>query len=291
VSADPDRIADSSGGELVIGEAVVLDLRPASFITRGLALVLDIVVLAVAVLAIGWLLFSTTGSIDPAAGSALGLVATLAVLIGIPITVETLTRGRSLGKYAAGLRVVRDDGGPIRARHAIIRGLLAVIELYWTAGSIALITSLLNPRGKRLGDLVAGTYVIRERTPRERVNPPSMPPRLRAWAEAGDLGRLPDRLGLAVRQFLARASTLTPATRERLGRELAAQVSSYVAPSPPEGTPPEEFLSAVLAERRRRDYERLRREARARAARQERRDAASPLSALGTGLTPDDQPP
>jgi uncharacterized RDD family membrane protein YckC len=284
----PSPALDLGGGELIIGEAVVLDLRPASFITRGLALVLDLLVLLMVLLGIGWLLLSTTGTIDPAAGSALELVAVLGVLIGIPITVETLTRGRSLGKYAAGLRVVRDDGGPIRARHALIRGLLAVIELYWTVGSIALITSLLNPRGKRLGDLLAGTYVIRERTPRDRATPPAMPPRLQAWAEAGDLGRLPDRLSIAVRQFLARAGTLTPATRERLGRELAEQVAAYVAPAPPGGTGPEEFLSAVLAERRRRDYHRLQREAAARAARQDRRDAASPLSAIGTGLTTDD---
>lgn len=273
-----------SGDDLVTGEAVVLELRPASFITRGLALLLDLAVLLLAVLLIGWLLFTTTGDIDPALGSALGLVATLAVIIGIPIFVETLTRGRSLGKWAAGLRVVRDDGGPIRARHALIRGLLGVVELYWTAGSLALITSLLNPRGKRLGDLLAGTYVIRERTPRERIAPPLMPPFLQGWAEASDLGRLPDRLGLAVRQFLGRAAMLTPGDRARLGFELANQVQQHVAPPPPAGTPPEAFLAAVLAERRRRDHQRLEGEARARQAREARRATASPLSPVGTGL-------
>jgi uncharacterized RDD family membrane protein YckC len=270
------------GGDLVVGEAVVLELRPASFITRGLALLLDLMVLLVAVLLIGWLLYATTGDVDPALGSALGLVATLAVIIGIPILVETLTRGRSLGKWAAGLRVVRDDGGPIRARHAVIRGLLGVIELYWTTGCLALITSLLNPRGKRLGDLLAGTYVIRERTPREHSAPPLMPPFLQGWAEAGDLGRLPDRLGLAVRQFLGRSAALTPADRARLGLQLAEQVQRYVAPAPPPGTHPEAFLSAVLAERRRRDQRRLEGEARAREERLARRAAASRLSPLGS---------
>ncbi|HST86472.1 MAG TPA: RDD family protein [Kineosporiaceae bacterium] len=270
--------------DLVTGEAVVLDLRPASFITRALALALDLIVTGILVLLVFWLLAATTSVLDQAAGSALGLVVSLGVLIGIPITVETLTRGRSLGKLAAGLRVVRDDGGPIRARHALIRGLLGVLELYWSFGSIALITSLLNRRGKRLGDLLAGTYVIRERSPREQPNVVQMPPHLHPWAAASDLGRLPDRLSLAVRQFLGRAARLAPTSRERLGRALAEQVSRYVAPSPPPGTHPEDFLAAVLAERRDRDYARLRREAEARSTRLHRRSAAGPLSPIGTGL-------
>jgi uncharacterized RDD family membrane protein YckC len=270
--------------DLVTGEAVVLDLRPASFITRALALALDLFVTVVLTILVVWLLTATTGVIDQAAGSALGLVMLLGVLIGIPITVETLTRGRSLGKLAAGLRVVRDDGGPIRARHALIRGLLGVLEIYWSFGSIALITSLLNRRGKRLGDLLAGTYVIRERSPREQPNLVQMPPHLHPWAAASDLGRLPDRLSLAARQFLGRAARLAPASRERLGRGLAEQVSRYVAPSPPPGTHPEDFLAAVLAERRDRDYARLRREAAARATRLHRRSSAGPLSPIGTGL-------
>jgi uncharacterized RDD family membrane protein YckC len=270
--------------DLVTGEAVVLDLRPASFITRGLALTLDLLVTVVAILLVSWLLSATTDILDQAGSSALGLVVTIAVLIGIPITVETLTRGRSVGKLAAGLRVVRDDGGPIRARHALIRGLLAVVEIYMSSGSIALITSLLNRRGKRLGDLLAGTYVIRERSPRDQPNPVRMPPHLYPWAAASDLGRLPDRLSLAVRQFLSRAPRLAPPSRERLGRALAEQVSQYVSPSPPPGTHPEDFLAAVLAERRDRDYARLRREAEARTARLHRRGAAGPLSTIGTGL-------
>jgi uncharacterized RDD family membrane protein YckC len=284
MSEERGGLADFGAPDLVTGEAVILDLRPASFVTRALALALDLLVqVAVAVLLLV-LLSSGIAGMDSAAGSALGLVAAIIVLVGFPITVETLSRGRSLGKLAAGLRVVRDDGGPVRARQALIRGLLSIIEIYWSFGSLALITSLLNRRGKRIGDLLAGTYVIRERTPRELPSPVRMPPHLHPWATSSDLGRLPDRLTLAVRQFLSRASGLTPASRERLGRVLAEQVSQYVAPPPPNGTYPEDFLHAVLAERRDRDYARLIREARLRADRQRSRGAASPLSEIGTGL-------
>jgi uncharacterized RDD family membrane protein YckC len=270
--------------DLVTGEAVVLDLRPASFITRGLARALDLLVIVILAVLMLFLLSTALGSIDSAAGSAIFLVTELGLLFGLPIIVETVTRGRSLGKLAAGIRVVRDDGGPIRARQALIRGLLGVVEIYTLFGSIALITSLLNRRGKRLGDLLAGTYVIRERSPREQPSPVRMPPHLYPWVMSSDLGRLPDRLSLAVRQFLGRAQHLAPASRERLGRALADQVSQYVSPPPPAGTHPEDFLHAVLAERRDRDYARLVREARARTARLEHRAAANPLSPIGTAL-------
>jgi len=267
--------------ELVTGEAVVLDLRPASFVTRALAFALDLLMIFITLIVMSFLLVIALSNMDEAAGTAIALVSTLGVMIGLPILIETMTRGKSLGKLAAGLRVVRDDGGPIRARHALIRGLLSVVEIYMASGSLALITSLLNRRGKRLGDLLAGTYVIRERPPREMPNPVRMPPHLYPWVVGSDLGRLPDRLSLAVRQFLGRATQLTPASRERLGRTLADQVSQYVAPAPPAGTHPEDFLNAVLAERRDRDYARLMREKQARLARQHRRGAASPLSPLG----------
>ncbi len=274
--------------ELITGEAVVLELRPASFITRALAVTVDVIVTVVGLLLLYWLLYATTGEIDQAAGSALGLVATLAVLIGVPILIETLTRGKSLGKWMAGLRVVRDDGGPIRARHALIRGLLAVLEIYWSLGAIALVTSLLNKRGKRLGDLVAGTYVIRERQPRQLPPAVPMPPHLALWARNADLGRLPDPLARACRQFLARASRLAPESRQRLGWSLAAQVGELVAPPPPPSTHPEDFLAAVLAERRDRDYARLWRESQQRDALRASRAAASPLSATGFGLPDND---
>ncbi len=280
--ADPQLIED-----LVTGEAVVLDLRSASFASRGLALVIDLLALAGVATLVIWLLTVAldTDVLDSAASGAVGLVAFLAVVLGVPITVETLTRGRSLGKWVTGLRVVRDDGGPIRARHALIRGLLAVVEIYWTLGSVALITSLVNRRGKRLGDLLAGTYVLRERAPRGQrspLHPPS--PQLQAWSQASDLAELPDRLSLAVRQFLVRGRRLNATSRERIALALAAHVSGYVAPPPPAGTPAEEFLNAVLVERHDRDLVRLRRQAEQQAARQARRAEASPLSEVGSGL-------
>jgi uncharacterized RDD family membrane protein YckC len=269
---------------LVTGEAVVLDLRPASFATRALAWALDQVVVVAVGIALIWLASTALTTLDTSATGAVIVVALVTTLIVLPTAVETLTRGRSLGKVAAGLRVVRDDGGPIRVRHAFVRALLAFFETYATGGSVALISSLWNRSGKRLGDLLAGTYVVRERTAAAPPPPPLMPPELAGWAHGADIGRIPDPLATAARQLLARATSLHPASRERLGVDLAERVSRYVAPPPPGAVHPERFLAAVLAERRERDLTRLQAEQARREDRGLRRARAGVLSATSSRL-------
>jgi uncharacterized RDD family membrane protein YckC len=270
--------------DLVTGEAVVLDLRPASFATRALALLLDLLVLVALGVGLGWLTVTLTGSLDIAAGRAVELTLSVGLLVLVPASWETLSRGRSPGKAAAGLRVVRDDGGPIRWRQALMRWLVAVPEIFLTGGSAALICSLANPRGKRLGDLLAGTFVVRERTSSAPLPPPQMPPELAAWAVGADIGRLPDSLAVASRQILGRAHRLHPASRTRLGTELAQQVATYVAPSPPGVVQPERFLAAVLAERHRRALARLTLLEQRRGERARRRSEADVLSPASTRL-------
>jgi hypothetical protein len=169
-----------------------------------------------------------------------------------------LWRGRTLGKAALGLRVVRDDGGPIVFRHALVRGLVgALVDFGITLGAGALISSLLSDRGKRIGDIAAGTVVIQERVPSARGPMAHMPPPLAAWAATADLSRVPDDLALAARQFISRQHDLDPQIRESMGSRLVADVAAVVAPPPPPGTPGWAYLAAVLAERRRRSEQQL----------------------------------
>ena len=131
--------------------------------------------------------------------------------------------------------MVRDDGGPVRFARPLTRGLLAVVEIYLTFGSIALISSLANPRGKRVGDILAGTLRDRERTAARSTAPVSMPPELAGWARGADLGRILTRLAMAVRQFLGRAGALHPSSRQRLAIALAEQIGRYVRRRRPPG--------------------------------------------------------
>jgi uncharacterized RDD family membrane protein YckC len=240
--------------EILIGEGVALDARPASFATRCVGALLDLLVLAVVGFVVAVVASTAGQDLDAAAGAALLITLVVLILVVIPAAVETLTRGRSLGKLVMGLRIVRDDGGPIRLRHAVVRALTGVMELWLTAGAIAVITSMVHPKGKRLGDLLAGTYSVRVRGGQRALPPVVMPPPLAGWAHNADIRRLPDGLALSARQFLGRAATLHADSRVRLGTSLAAEVERYVAPGPPPGTHPEVFLAAVLAARRDREY-------------------------------------
>lgn len=268
---------------LVTGEAVQLDLRPASFGSRALGLLLDLAVVIGLLIAAVTALTLIGPAADASARRALGLSLVVLVAVGAPVLVESVTRGRSLGKLAAGLRVVRDDGGPVRFRQSLIRGLLAVAEIYLLP-FLALISSLFSARGKRLGDHLAGTFVIRVRTPKRESRPVPMPPHLVGWAQRTDLGRIPDPLASAARRFLLRSGSLHPGARARTGVRLADDLARYVAPPPPAGTLPEDFLCAVLAERRVRDLRRLLREQETRRRREADRRAAPPLSPAGTSL-------
>jgi uncharacterized RDD family membrane protein YckC len=208
---------------ILIGEGVVLDARPASFVTRALGALLDAAVAVLVLLGLIGLVGATPWALDEQWAQALGVAAAVVVMVVVPVTVETLSRGRSLGKLAAGIRVVRDDGGPVRFRHALVRALIGVGELWLTVGCVALVASLANTRGKRLGDMVAGTYAIRVRGGRGWSVPLSMPPELAGWARTADIRRLPDGVALAARRFLDRAPRLAPASRARLADELAGR--------------------------------------------------------------------
>ncbi len=253
--------ATVTADDLVTGEGVALDLPAASLGLRMASGLIDIAVTVVtfAVLFIVLNVAATSFADGAVFGLAVVLTMVLTFLV-IPTTLETLTRGRSLGKLALGLRTVRDDGGPISFQHALVRALIGFVEIYVFSGAPAFFSVMLSTRGKRLGDYAAGTYVVRQRVPLRLPQPPPMPPALAAWARRTDLATLPTGTALAVRQFLGRLGTLDPVSRERVGRALLADVLPYVAPPPPPGAPPELVLMAVVAERRERDLVRLRRD-------------------------------
>ncbi|MEV6118813.1 RDD family protein [Streptomyces sp. NPDC052109] len=240
--------------ELVTGEAVALELRPAKLPSRALAVLLDLVVAVVAYIVVTIAVVMSTASLDEAAQVALSIATFLLVLVGGPIAVETLSRGRSLGKLAFGLRVVRDDGGPIRFRHALVRGAIGVVEILMTFGVIACIASLVSARGRRLGDVFAGTLVVRERVPVGRAGfVPPPPPWLAGRFAELDLSAVPDALWLAVRQYLTRMGQLDPQVSLGMAQRLAAELAARTGASVPQDLPAAAFLAAVVHERQSRE--------------------------------------
>ncbi|MDQ0910099.1 putative RDD family membrane protein YckC [Streptomyces canus] len=243
--------------ELVTGEAVALELRPAKLPSRALAVLIDLIVAMVVYIAVTVALVAASASLDDAAQVALSIAAFLLVLVGGPIAVETLSHGRSLGKLAVGLRVVRDDGGPIRFRHALVRGAIGVIEILMTFGVVACIASLVSARGRRLGDVFAGTLVVRERIP---VGPsgfvPPPPPWLSGRFSGLDLSAVPDGLWLAIRQYLTRMHQLDPQVGWAMAERLASDLAAHTGTPAPQDVPPGAYLAAVVQERQAREARR-----------------------------------
>ncbi|MFJ9717291.1 RDD family protein [Streptomyces sp. NPDC101213] len=243
--------------ELVTGEAVALELRPARLPSRALAVLLDLTVALVAYAVVGVALLMATASLDEAARAAVSIAAFLMVPVGGPIAVETLSHGRSLGKAACGLRVVRDDGGPIRFRHALVRGALGVVEILLTAGVVACVASLVSARGRRLGDVFAGTLVVRERVPAARVGfVPPPPPWLAGRFSGLDLSAVPDGLWLAARQYLGRMDQLDPQVGWAMAERLAGDLAERTGTAVPPGVPPAAYVAAVVQERQVREARR-----------------------------------
>jgi uncharacterized RDD family membrane protein YckC len=246
--------------QVVSGEAVVLDVPCARFPSRMVALLIDMLVQVV--LSVGLLIAigAASAHLNADSAEALLIAGEVLVLVGYPVIFETLSRGKSLGKLALGLRVVSDDGGPERFRQAFVRGLASLVEIWALTGAPALISSMVSAQGKRLGDLFAGTFVIQERLPHRMALPNQfayVPPMLLGWAQALEISRLDDHTAEQAASYLRRVWELTPVAREEFGMRIASEVAARVTPPPPPGTPPWAFLAAVLAVRRERSMARL----------------------------------
>ncbi|MDO4242263.1 MAG: RDD family protein [Actinomyces sp.] len=242
---------------MITGEAVALEVAPASIGLRLISGAIDYAIYAGGfILSISVIITLFDMGLLPSAAvrsTVTSIVLALWVVV-VPLTVEVVSRGRSAGRLVVGSRVVRDDGGALRLRHSLVRVLLATVEIWLSAGTLAAVACVATKRGKRLGDLLAGTYVVRDRPGVRDGAPLIMPPELAGWAGQADLRALPGDLALAARTFLQRASTMRPDARTRLARRLAARAEPYTSPPAPPGTNPERFLAAILVARRDREF-------------------------------------
>src|SRR5690242_15284945 len=151
-----------TGDDLVTGEAVALELPAATVGLRAASGLIDVLTELILLVALLLVSFTAVSTSDDALAAVAVLLCTVGVLVGLPTAMETITRGKTIGKLALGLRAVRDDAGPITFRQSLVRALVGFVEIWIFCCVPALLCALVNPRGKRLGDMVAGTYVVRE---------------------------------------------------------------------------------------------------------------------------------
>lgn len=235
---------------LVTPEAVELRFQTASLGSRLLAAAVDLAIQGSLLLVI--VLGSATLSISGGA-STFGIVvivlAITSIVLGYPIAFETLWRGRTPGKAALGLRVVAKDGSPVRFRHTVVRGFMTLVDIVGTSGVAAVLSILLTRDDQRLGDLAAGTLVIRERTGAgvPQAMRFAVPAGWEGYASTIDVSAMDAADYGAVRTALGRSPSLPPPVRDRLLADVASKVAARLGHVPPAGVPPEAFLTCAAA--------------------------------------------
>jgi uncharacterized RDD family membrane protein YckC len=238
-------------GAVVTPEAVRLDFEAAGVGSRALAFLIDSFIVMMMLL----LLSLSVALAAPALGD-FGTAATVVLIVtvflltfGYPVAFETLWRGRTPGKAALGLRVVTVEGAPVRFRHAVVRAALGLIDFFFFFGTPAVITALLTKRNQRLGDLVAGTMVLRQRvasTP-ARAATFAAPPGMDSYAATLDVSGVTPADYATLRSFLLRATSLDPDIRDRLAAKIATALAAKIAHTPPPNVTVQQFLVALAA--------------------------------------------
>ena len=164
-----DPFADALGDELVVAtpELVTFGYQLAGPGSRFLAQLIDFPI-QVAVLLLAIFAGVSLGALAGFNGS-VALIATLVlafiVVWGYYPVSEAVWSGKTIGKYAFGLRVVGDQGEPVQLSQVVVRNLVRIVDFLPFFYGIGIIALFWNGRGKRLGDLAAGTVVVRERAP------------------------------------------------------------------------------------------------------------------------------
>jgi uncharacterized RDD family membrane protein YckC len=246
---------------VVTPEAVLLELDTASVASRSVSALIDVAVMAGTLLAVSLLVALVDGTTAVPGWMSISvlLFTVFLVLFGYPAAAETFWRGRTVGKMALGLRVVTSEGAPIRFRHAAIRSMLGIVD-FWLppGGAVALLAVLGTARDQRLGDLVAGTIVLRERQAGARATALwfLVPAGLESYAASIDTTPMTPAQYQLVRSFLLRTGELTTAARWAHGVELSRLLGRHLGHLPPPGLPPEAFLTCAAAMYQRRTVRR-----------------------------------
>ena len=198
---------------IVTPEAVVLDFERAGVASRAIAFLIDVLALAVLVGVLLLLVFQLAGGeLDGTAGALIAILTSLGVVVAWFCGLETLWHGRTLGKAAMGLRVVGADGTSERFQQAFLRAAVRLVDFFLIPiGFVAVVSALLSPRDQRLGDMAAGTLVVRERSAGADVAPAWFRPPYgwEGYAGSLDVTAIDDDEYTVVRNFLLRVPQLT----------------------------------------------------------------------------------
>lgn len=218
-------------------EQVDLEYEVAGLGSRFMAALVDALIQAAVMLAVvaafglgaallgvagGRLLGGDRGTLVAVVGVAIAVLLVFAITWGYFVFFELVWNGQTPGKRMVGIRVLTTRGEPIGLVHVLVRNLVRIVDYLPTSYMIGAVAILVTRRSQRLGDLAAGTFVVKER----RAGPPStlaalspedaLAPQQAALVSAEDVA--------LARDFLLRRETLPPERRRVLAREIAEPI-------------------------------------------------------------------
>lgn len=236
-------------------EHVAVHLDLAGLGSRAAAGIVDTAIASLGILLLFWLL-SLVGLSGPGGALAGWLLALVIFVLAFAflayfVLLEALNGGRTIGKQLLGIRVIMDTGHPVTPTAAVVRGLFRLLDCYFPLLPLlpGLILIFLHRRNQRLGDIVAGTIVVRD-IPIDWAMAPPPPAAVSGEPEAVETGppELTDEEFRLLDQFLARAADLEPTVQTRLATDLARRFQDRVPRRSPDA---DAYLTELFAEEQR----------------------------------------
>jgi uncharacterized RDD family membrane protein YckC len=224
-------------------EGVEVELTLAGIGSRFIAGGMDYTIQLIVIVAMALILQPAGG-----AGAAIFTSAAFAMIFFYDVLFEVLGGGRTPGKRVNGLRVVRSGGRPITFSRSALRNILRLIDILPGMYAVGMTVMFISPRNQRVGDLAAGTYVVRD-----RIGDPPRPLRMTPRpdvdttpAETWDVTAVSAEDVATVRAFLERRYELRDESRRAIGGELASRLRPRVGGVPP-NLSNEQFLELLEA--------------------------------------------
>ncbi|HEX7901210.1 MAG TPA: RDD family protein [Planctomycetota bacterium] len=253
-----EKSRDGSLIRIETPEHVVFEYELAGPASRIVAAMVDLLLIGLGLFGLFLVALIVTQGTFEFAGPwalALGAVAAFALFWGYPILFEIWWRGQTPGKRSVGLRVIQEGGYALTPAVVLARNLLRIVDFLPGFYLLGLVVMIVHPRNQRVGDLVAGTLVIRDKTastarPPAVLRVPQVPvggEEVVAELRRGGAHKLPVDQVRLIEDFLARRGSMTPDARRRIADQLAGAVSAAM---PLPRMESERLLQCVLAARR-----------------------------------------
>jgi uncharacterized RDD family membrane protein YckC len=237
-----------------------LEFAVAGIGSRFLALAIDTLIQIGAGLVLGIIVgvLGVTGALLGFRQHALWLLALFGAIVfflmfGYFACFEILWNGQTPGKRMIGIRVVKESGRPLTPSETIGRNLFRIVDQLPAFYAIGVLVALMNAQNKRLGDLIAGSIVVRESsmagikpiwqtTQSSAAHPPGATRLSTAALTIEELA--------LIDTFLERRYDLAPDVRSRMAAQILGQLKPKLIATAGDGLSTESLLEALAYERR-----------------------------------------